>query len=143
MPSKEGYRIVWVWNSLMAQEDAGAQRWVRVDVTDRQEPVFRQEQRGRPGRHTRHIRRWRLRVSVAARVKDDVVKTDERSDQHLAPVWFKNVSRIEALLFLYFTALLVHALLERILDVFAPLQRHRLHKGGRLVQVFEPELTDL
>ena len=32
---------------------------------------------------------------------------------------------------------------ERILDVFAPLQRHRLRKGGRLAQVFEPELNDL
>jgi len=33
--------------------------------------------------------------------------------QRLAPVWLKNVSRIEALLFLYFVALLVHAPLER------------------------------
>jgi hypothetical protein len=32
---------------------------------------------------------------------------------------------------------------ERILDVFAPLQRHRLRRKGRLVQVFEPELTSL
>jgi len=31
----------------------------------------------------------------------------------MAPVWLKNVGRIEALLFLYFVALLVHALLER------------------------------
>ena len=96
-----------------------------------------------------------------------------KSVQQLAPVWLKNVSRIEAVLFLYFVALLVHALLERevrqgmvrehldrlplypedrdctapsterILDVFAPLQRHRLRRRGRLVQVFEPELNDL
>jgi len=32
---------------------------------------------------------------------------------------------------------------ERVLDVFAPLQRHRLFKAGRLVQLFEPELGDL
>ncbi len=32
---------------------------------------------------------------------------------------------------------------ERILDVFASLQRHRLRRAGRLVQVFEPELNDL
>ena len=96
-----------------------------------------------------------------------------KSVQNLAPVWLKNASRIEALLFLYFIALLVHALLERevrmgmvrekvdclplypeerdcsapsterILDVFAPLQRHRLRKNGRLLRIFEPELDDL
>jgi hypothetical protein len=32
---------------------------------------------------------------------------------------------------------------ERILETFAPLQRHRLRDEGRLVQTFEPELTDL
>lgn len=255
LPSKEGYRIVWVFNSLMAAEDAdarqariekahlgierlqtklqgkrcrlrrferveeaaqkilkeaGAQRWVRVEIEQREEPVYRQEKRGRPGRKTRYLRKQRLRFCVAARIKDDVIAADERTDgmfplitngrdlslkqvlqaykfqpqlekrheqlksvQDLAPVWLKKVSRIEALLFLYFAALLVHALLERevrqgmvrekldrlplypeereckapsterILDVFAPLLRHRLHKGGQLVQVFEPELTDL
>jgi hypothetical protein len=32
---------------------------------------------------------------------------------------------------------------ERILDLFAPLQRHRLRKRGNLVQIFEPELDKL
>jgi len=255
LPSTEGYRIVWVWNSLMAQEDAerrqgriekawlrierlqttlrgkrcrlrlrerveeaatrilkeaGADRWVRVEIEERKEPVYRQEKRGRPGAQTRYLRKERLRFSVTARVKEDVITADERSDgmfplitncrdlslkeileaykfqpklekrheqlksvQDLAPVWLKNVSRIEALLFLYFVALLVHALLERevrsamgrahmdrlplypeerecrapsterILGVFAPLQRHWLRRKGCLVQVFEPELSDL
>lgn len=255
LPSKEGYRIVWVWNSLMALEDAdgrqarierawlgierlqtklqgkrcrlrlrerveaevekilqgaNAERWVRVEVTELKEPVFRQERRGRPGTNTRYIRRWRPRFSVTARVRDDVVKADERSDgmfplisncrdlalkdileaykfqpklekrheqlksvQNMAPVWLKNISRIEALLFLYFIALLAHALLERevrqgmarekveqlplypeerecrapsterILAVFEALQRHRLRKNNRLAQVFEPQLTEL
>lgn len=255
VPSQEGYRIVWVWNSLMAQEDAGARqariekaylgierlqtklrgkrcrlrrrerveeaarkilkesgaaRWVRVEIEQWNEPVYRQEKRGHPGPRTRYLRKQRPRFSVAARVRDDVVAADQRSDgmfplitngkglsltrileaykfqpklekrhqqlksvQDLAPVWLKNVSRIEALLFLYFLALLVHALLERevrrgmareqlhqlplypeerecqapsterILDVLAPLQRHRLRNQGRLVQIFEPELTDL
>jgi hypothetical protein len=88
-------------------------------------------------------------------------------------VWLKNVARIEALLLLYFVALLVHALLERelrqgmarekveslplypeerecrapsterILDLFAPLQRHRLYQREKLLQVFEPELGEL
>ena len=255
VPSREGYRIVWVWNSLMAEEDAGArqarieqaylgierlqgklqgkrcrlrlrerveaavrkilkesgaERWVRCEIEQWQEPVYRQEKRGHPGPATRYLRKPRPRFSVAARVRDDVMAADERSDgmfplitndtalslpqilaaykfqpqlekrhqqlksvQHVAPVWLKNASRIEALLFVYFVALLVHALLERevrkgmardklpqlplypeerecrapsterILETFAPLQRHRLRDEGRLVQTFEPELTDL
>ena len=255
LPSKEGYRIVWVWNSLMAAEDAngrqarierawmaierletrlqgkrcrlklrekveeaaakalkdaGAERWVRAEVSERVEPVFRQEKRGHPGPRTRYVRRTKTLFSVVARVRDDVVEADARTDgmfplitncrdlslrqvleaykfqpklekrheqlksvQDLAPVWLKNVSRIEALLFLYFVALLVHALIERevrrgmarekietlplypearkcsapsterILDFFGPLQRHRLRKGDTLVQVFEPELGAL
>jgi transposase len=255
LPSKEGYRIVWVWNSMMAQEDSesrqariekayleierlqtklqgkrcrlrlrerveqvaqnilresGAQRWVRIQIEERQEPIYRQERRGHPGQNTRYLRKQQLKFSVVARIKDTVIAADERSDgmfplitnckdlslkaileaykfqpklekrheqlksvQDLAPVWLKKVSRIEALLFLYFVALLVHALLEReirqgmaregleclslypeerqckapsterVLDVFAPLQRHRLRRADRLVQVFEPELSDL
>jgi len=255
IPSREGYRVVWVWNSLMAQEDAesrqgriekawlgierlqtklqgkrcrlrlrerveeavekilrevGAQRWMRVDLSEWKEPIFRQERRGRPGSSTRYLRRMRTRFSITARVREEVVQSDERSDgmfplitncrdlslkeileaykfqpklekrheqlksvQNLAPVWLKSVSRIEALLFLYFIALLVHALLERqvrqgmeragleqlplypeeracrapsterILEVFSPLQRHRLHQQGRLIRVFEPKLTRL
>ena len=255
LPSKEGYRIVWGWNSLMALEDdegrqariekawlgierlqtklqgkrcrlrlrqkveeaaakvlkdSGADRWIRVEIAEREEPVFRQEKRGHPGPKTKYLRKVRLRFSVAARVKDDVVEADARTDgmfplitndrnlslqqvleaykfqprlekrheqlksvEDLAPVWLKNVSRIEALLLLYFVALLVHALLERelrqgmarervetlplypeerecrapsterILDLFAPLQRHRLRQHGKLVQVFEPELGTL
>ena len=255
VPSKEGYRIVWAWNSLMALEDGdsrqsrierawlgieqlqtklqgkrcryklrekveeaaakilketGAERWVRVEITEREEPIYRQEKRGHPGPATKYVRKVRLRFSVVARVKDDVIESDSRTDgmvplisncrdlslkqileaykfqpklekrheqlksvQDMAPVWLKNVSRIEALLFLYFVALLVHALLERelrqgmarekveslplypeerecrapsterVLDLFAPLQRHRLRKHGKLVQVFEPELEKL
>lgn len=255
IPSREGYRIAWVWNSLMAQEDAegrqrriekawlgierlqaklqgkrcrlrqrerveeavekilkeaGAQRWVRGEVTQRREPIFRQEKRGRPGERTRYLRRVRVRFSVAALIKEDVIREDERSDgmfplitndrdlslkaileaykfqpklekrheqlksvQNLAPVWLKNISRIEAVLFLYFIALLVHALLERevrqgmkrsgiehlplypedrechapsterVLEVFSTLQRHRLRRQGRLIETFEPQLTDL
>jgi len=255
LPSKEGYRIVWVYNSLMAQEDSerrqarierayvgverlqtklqgkrcrlrlrerveqaavqilketGAERWVQVQIQERKEPLYRQEQRGRPGQNTRYLRRERLRFSVVARIREEMIAADERSDgmfplitncrdlslkqileaykfqpklekrheqlksvQKLAPVWLKNVSRIEALLFVYFVALLVHALLERelrnamkrerierlalypeerecrapsterILDLFAPLQRHWLRNEGQLIQIFEPELTGL
>jgi hypothetical protein len=125
LPSKEGYRIVWVWNSLMAAEDAssrqarieqayvgierlqtklqgkrcrlrlrerveeavqkilkeaGAERWVHVEIEEWKEPIYRQENRGRPGLHTRYLRKERRRFSVAARVRDEVVTADERSD---------------------------------------------------------------
>jgi transposase len=89
------------------------------------------------------------------------------------PVFLKNSSRIEALFFLHFVALLVNALLERqvrgamadrgikrlplypeerecrapsaerILETFGRLQRHLLRKDGEVVQRFDPELTPL
>jgi len=89
------------------------------------------------------------------------------------PVLLKSISRIEALLFLHFVALLVHALIERevrtamtarairalplypedrdcqapstdrILEVFRPLQRHLLCQEGRVLQRFDPTLTRL
>lgn len=91
--------------------------------------------------------------------------------QMVAPVYLKNEARIEALLFLHFVALLVNALLERalrlamrqrgrarlpvypearacsaptadrILALFADLQRHYLYEGGHLRQTFGPVLT--
>jgi len=255
LPSAEGYRIVWVSNSLMALKDASsrgariekafteigllqeklqgprcrlrlpekvdetvrkilkassAERWVRVEIQQRTEAVYRQAKRGRPGPKTPYVRKERLRFSVHAHSKTEVIAADASSDgmfplitnckdlslkaileaykdqprlekrheqlksvQHLAPVWLKKPERIEALLFLYFVALLVHALLERelrremevrgiknlplypedreckapsterTLELFAPLQRHRLRNDRKLVQIFEPELSDL
>jgi transposase len=91
----------------------------------------------------------------------------------VAPVWLKKPGRIEALLFLYFVALLVRSLLERelrhrmrdhglrslpiypearecaaptaerILALFTNLQRHDLIQDGRLAHGFQPELTNL
>lgn len=91
----------------------------------------------------------------------------------VTPVWLKKATRIEALLFLYFVSLLVQSLLERelrramvaagvdhlplypeerecrapsaerVLEVFASLQRHDLWAGGRRVQAFQPQLDAL
>jgi len=101
--------------------------------------------------------------------RHDLLKNVEAA----TPMYLKSISRIEAVLALHFVALLVHALLERevrramarrgitelplypedrdckapstdrILETFAPLQRHLLYKAGRVVQRFDPELTDL
>lgn len=89
------------------------------------------------------------------------------------PMFLKNVARVEAFLFLEYVALTVHALVERelrqamqqqgvkklalypeereckaptaarVFEVFAPLQRHELRKGGKVAQVFLPEVTVL
>jgi transposase len=255
LPSREGYRIVWVWNSLMAAHDAearqarvekawagierlqtklqgkrcryrarirveeaaqqiveesGAGRWVSYVVEERNEPVFRQERRGRPGAKTRYVRKERLRFSVSLKTRPEIIEQDERTDgmfplitncrdlskakileaykfqprlekrheqlksvEDVTPVYLKKITRVEALLFLYFVALLVQALLERevrlamarekidmlplypeerecrapsterILELFEPLQRHRLRDGDRLLQTFDPDLSDL
>lgn len=96
-----------------------------------------------------------------------------KSVQDVAPVWLKSVARVEPLLFLYFVALLVQSLLERevrhamaregidvlplypeereckapsterILDLFAPLRRHRLCERGALRETFDPDLSEL
>lgn len=91
----------------------------------------------------------------------------------VAPVFLKSVTRVEALLLLYFLALLVDALIERqlrramraagipslplypeersckapttarVFDLLRDLRRHRLVRHGRVLQTFEPELSDL
>ena len=88
------------------------------------------------------------------------------------PMYLKSVSRIEALSFLLFVGLLLHALIERevrtamkarrtktlplypegrsckapstarILETFETVQRHLLSKKGRLVQRFDPEIGE-
>ena len=89
------------------------------------------------------------------------------------PAYLKNIGRLEALLFLEFIALIAHALIERtlrrhmrnerieslplypemrackapttdrLLALFAPVQHHRLSRGGVPVQEFPPELDEL
>ncbi len=95
-----------------------------------------------------------------------------KTDFEVAPMYLKNVSRIQALLCLYFFALVVQTLLERelrqamqrskleslplypegrackaptarrLLDIFAPLQRHTLHHGEHS-ETITTELTQL
>jgi len=94
-----------------------------------------------------------------------------KSVQHAAPVLLHNPARIEALFCCQFLALLISALIERevrtamqraeldnirlypelrtcrapsterILQIFAPLARHHLHRAGTPIQTFQPELT--
>jgi transposase len=96
-----------------------------------------------------------------------------KTDFVVAPVYLKETSRIQALLCVYFFALLVEALLERelrrameaagieslalypegracrrptarrVIDVFEDMQRHELTEGGRPAEFFTTELTRL
>ena len=95
-----------------------------------------------------------------------------KTDFAVAPIYLKSVSRIQALFCVYFFSLMVQTLLERelreamqregiaslplypegrpctkpttrrILDVFEPVQRHRLQTGDT-TQILTTELTDL
>jgi transposase len=94
-----------------------------------------------------------------------------KTDFQVAPVWLKDVGRIEALLGLYFFALLTEALLERelrqameredvealpmypegracrrptarrLFDLFESIQRHELHQPGKPPTVLVTELS--
>jgi transposase len=96
-----------------------------------------------------------------------------KTDFAVAPVYLKGVHRIQALLCLYFFALLIEALLERelrramkhegiedlpmypegracrwptarrLIDLFEPIQRHTLECGNGKVEVMGTELTKL
>ena len=253
--SAEGYRIVWVYSSLKAEQDqrarqariekgilalealetrlraprcrfrtraavaecaaaalsaAGAERWVAFTVEERRDDTFRQARRGRPGPHTPYVRRERHRFGLHWQPQADHIDYDAHTDgmfplisnceelsgaellakykyqprlekRHeqlktvhaVAPVFLKSVARIEALLFVYFLALLLDALIERemrramqaarlsslplypetrlcrapttdrLLDLFRDLQRHKLYANSRCTQVFQPQLSDL
>lgn len=253
--SSEGYRIVWVWSTAMAERDqharlaalqkahdavqalhtklqgprarlrdrpavaeaverilaqAGAAHWADVEIVEKHVDRFKQAGPGRPSAKTRYVRSERVRFELVWRPKADVIAYDAKSDgmyplitncddlaaadvlrkykyqptlekRHeqlktvyaVAPAFLKNEGRIEALLLVYFIALLVQALIERdvrlamaaegiprlplypeerlcraptanrILDVFEHVQRHELVKDGAIVQAFEPTLTDL
>jgi transposase len=252
IPAGDGFRLVWVWNSLMAEEDresredrigramvgldeleervqspktqlrtraavvkateravgASAARWVGWEI--REEPVerFRQERRGRPGKDTRFRRTVKTRFHVVPRPDEAAIAYDAKSDgmfplltnerklslkelleayhfqprlekRHeqlktvleVSPMELKNIDRVEALLFVYFLAMVVEALIERevrqsmeaqgvksiplypegrpcpapttdrILGAFEWVVAHHLEREGREVQRFAPELT--
>ena len=96
-----------------------------------------------------------------------------KSGLEVVPMWLKSVARTEAVLFLFFVALIVRALIEReirtrmkdeglatlplypeerdcpaptaerILSMFDTVQRHELVTGDHIVQIFEPQLTPI
>jgi len=254
LPSAEGYRLIWVWSALKAEQDqvarqariekavlalevletrlrskrsrfhdraaaakaaeaavrgADAERWVDYTLTEIAEDRFRQEKQGRPGPKTRYVRRQRRRFHLDWQPRGEAIDYDAHTDgmfplltnctnltpaqvlqkykyqpqlekrheqlksvRAVAPMMLKSVTRIEALLFVYFLALLLDALIERelrramkaagirslplypedrecsapttdrLLELFRDVSRHELHRGTRQLQVFEPQLSD-
>ena len=253
-PSSDGYRIVWLWSSLMAERDrdtresliadailrleqldtklrkprtrfktrdavvkgadcaigVNAQRWIEYEIVEEEIPKYRQEKRGRPGPGTRYKRETKARYHVNWLPNKDNIKYDARTDgmfplltncrdmplkvvfqkykfqprlekrheqlktvYRAAKVLLKKITRIGGLLFLYFLAMLVQALIERevrvgmvreglkslplysedraccapttdkVLKVFEEVQIHHLLTSGAEVQLFLPQLTPL
>jgi transposase len=96
-----------------------------------------------------------------------------KTDFAIAPVWLKDVERIDALMGVYYLAMLAEALLERelrqamqragleslpmypegrecrcptarrLIDLFDPIQRHEIHQRGQEPIIMVTELTQL
>ena len=253
IPAADGFRLVWAWNSLMAEEDresregrmaqalarledlekrlqspktkirtrggaiqaaeraaGNAGRWVKWTVEEEKVSVYRQEHRGRPGKETRYRRKVRTRFHVVTHLNEPTIAYDAKSDgmfplltnerksplkevleyyhfqprlekrheqlktvHEVAPVLLKKIERVEALLFVYFLALLVEALIERevrnsmsreerksiplypegrpcaapttqkILEAFDRIEVHQLWEGGKVAEVFLTNLTEV
>ena len=253
--SAEGYRIVWVWSSLKAEQDqhsrqariekgilalevletrlrgkrsrfkddasvsqaaetalqaTGAQRWLDFTVHEVIEESFRQETQGRPGARTRYLRRQRRRFRIEWRPCPETIDYDAHTDgmfplltndenlqaadmlekykyqpqlekrheqlktvRAVTPVLLKSVSRIEALLMVYFLALLIDALIERemrramkaariaslplypedrlcrapttarLLEILGDLRSNVLLRRNTVIQTFHPDLSDI
>jgi transposase len=255
IPSKEGFRIAWVWSSKKAKhdqksrqntinkailnlkelqkrlqsnrcrlkikqavskeaekivEEASANRWIDTNVVEKIETTHKQEKRGRPGPNTRYVAIKHTRFQVNWEIDNTNVKADACSDgmfplitnckdislkeilekykyqpklekRHeqlktvygIAPVLLKNITRVEALLFVFFIALLVQSVIERemrlnmkkaglksipiypekrqcaspttdkVLNLFNNIQRHHLMDNGVLVKTFNPKLNEV
>jgi transposase len=63
-----------------ALADAGASRWLSVEVTETVEETYRQERRGRPGAITRYRRHTTSRFAVTCDIRLDVVAHDAATD---------------------------------------------------------------
>lgn len=252
-PSSDGYRVVWLWNNRMAEDDKDARqglmgkailglekletrlrnprtrlrsheavvkaaekaigkpakRWVTFKIIEEEKESFKQETRGRPGKGTRYVRSAKRRFHVEWQPRTENIDGDARTDgmfplvtncrdlslkdilakykfqprlekRHeqlkavydVTPVFLKKVTRIEGLLFVYFLAMLIQALIERevrrgmeankveclpiyyeereceaptadrFLEAFDRLEVNRLWRGDELVQRFRVELSE-
>jgi transposase len=191
-------------------ESCGAAAWIVTEVQPQSVETFHQDHRGRPGQHTRYVKKVATRFDLVWRIDDarvaaeatgdgifplvtnvadlselELLQTYKRqpviekrfsqlkTDFEVAPVYLKAVHRIQALLCVYFFALLVEALLERqlrqamqreeiealplypegrpcrwptarrVIDLFEPVLRHTLAPPKRPAETLVTELTRL
>lgn len=133
-------------------QDEGAQRWLRVSVSETSIANFKQESPGRPGKDTRYRKVAAPLILFTVEEIEDVIVADalcdglfamvtnktqdemdaaailaaykyqpfleKRNEQlksvlSVAPIYLQNPKRVAALLFVYFLAVLVFALIER------------------------------
>ena len=191
-------------------KDTDGQRWIRYEIKENVETIYRQAKSGRPGPDTKYVAHHKTWFQVEWHPIGENITSDACSDgvfplitnrenlshkeilgkykyqpklekryellktvDRVTPVLLKNATRIEALLFVYFLALLIKALIERqirlgmkdtglqslpiyceerecsaptasrTLDAFGNLQRHYIMKNGEVKQIFDPTYADL
>jgi transposase len=185
-------------------------RYLKVERTVREDHIFKQARRGRPGPNTAYRKITKRRFDIEWTIDQEAIAYDHKSDgmyplisndrnlsptqvleahkgqpmiekrfeqtktvHEIAPVLLKNEGRIEALFTLYFLALLVQAIIERearlamerenidelplypehrdcarptteqILRLFSLAARHQVVQGGKALQVFDFQFTEL
>jgi transposase len=185
-------------------------RYLKVERTVREQHIFKQARRGRPGPSTSYKKSTKRRYDIVWTTDQDAIAYDHKSDgmyplvtndrtmspaqvlqahkgqpmiekrfeqiksvHEIAPVLLKNEGRIEALFTIYFLALLVQAIIERelrnamkrekiaelpiypeqrncvrptteqILRPFSLAQGQRLTQDGKILEIYDFELTDL
>jgi transposase len=185
-------------------------RYLKVRRTVREEHLYKQTRRGRPGPNMAYRKITKRRFDIEWITDEEAIAYDHKSDgvyplitndrnlppaevleahkgqpmiekrfeqiktvHEIAPVFLKNEGRIEALFTVYFLALLVQALIERelrfamkrekieqlpiypeqrqcahptteqILRLFSLAMRNKLTQGGKTLQLFPVEFTDL
>ena len=191
-------------------ERTQAARWLTVEVKPIEEHRFTQAKQGRPGKHTKYVRRTHQRPELHWQSNAAALQYDDRTDGifplvvndaafdalellhaykrqpviekrfsqlktdfEVAPVYLKAVHRIQAMLCMYFFALLIEALLERqlrqamqnneiealpmypegracrwptaqrVIELFESVQRHTLKQHRQSTEVMVTELTRL
>jgi len=131
-------------------DSLSVERWVQVQIDERQQETFHQARPGRPGKDTPYRRQVSTRYTLSWQIDTAALQAEEsndgvfplisnardldaeavlqaykrqpiiekrfsqlKTDFAVAPVYLKEISRIQGLLAVYFLALLVQTLLER------------------------------
>ena len=197
IPDSDGYRLIWFHSSHKRERDAQS-RQDRIVRAFKEMDKLKAKLEGPRCRYTTLegvelavkkilsdgvfplVTNYRdqsiLDVLTAYKSKQPFIEKRHdllKNTLEVTPAFLKNISRLEAFLFLNFVGITVHALIERelrkameansievpplypegrdcrapttarIIEIFGNLQRHILSKSGKTIQRFAPELSDL